>query len=211
MTTPTTPSTPSFTHFTSRTGTLWCLGILPALLLVGCTNRLNDRIELGNAFILPAFTEAQPAVPDSGPSITTLDRSAAWSPMEFSVPVHGVAHPPIYTKPSNSLDTLPRQRGEYPTALTALDLGEPSMEKEILQTGRAHGMAALEAILLIPRLIMRPPWETDWSPAWNYQRVASEATAVPEADESESPIQPDDSEDFIPDARPLGSAEGLSR
>ncbi len=149
---------------------LLCVGLgIMSIGMGGCMKAQNDRVALGNALVLPAFQANHPMTHDNTPGNASFDRSA-WMPMEFSIPVHGVAHNPVYTEQANTLHTLARQRGEYPTAQTALELGEPDTPERVLQTARAHGMAGLDALLLVPRIIMRPPWETDWSPGWNYQR-----------------------------------------
>ncbi|MBK7405623.1 MAG: hypothetical protein IPJ41_13615 [Phycisphaerales bacterium] len=120
------------------------------------------------------------------PSVTGLDRSN-WEPVLFEVPVNGVAHSPTYAPPTFDLAGMPRQRGDEPTIENCLDLGEADVGAEIGQAFRSHGLAVLDAALLVPRLIIRPPHATDWSPRWPYERAPSAAITAPWCDECGSP------------------------
>lgn len=155
---------------THRTRTLVVL--LGAAALTGCTSSENDRFRFGEDGMIPAFQSEAIGYPDDGQprSVTGLDRSG-WEPMVFAVPVHGTAHQPTYAPSMFDLDTLPRQRGEYPTAETCLDLGEPDCGTQVWFAARTHGVAVIDTVLLLPRLVMRPPTATDWSPSRSYARV----------------------------------------
>lgn len=144
-----------------------------AVALGGCTREINERLVLGMDTPLPAIEPREQELPMGVPSVTGLERH--WEPVVFVVPVNGVAHPPDYAPPTFMLDELPRQRGEYPTALSALDLGEPDAGDEVLQALRSHGQAVLDAALILPRLVIRPPNATDWSPERSYERAPAAA------------------------------------
>ncbi|MCC7387668.1 MAG: hypothetical protein IT431_02765 [Phycisphaerales bacterium] len=154
---------------TRRTiGRLWMLGAA-GLTLAGCTHEANDALRLGECAVLPAFQNNPHQLPPAGPSVTGLDRSN-WEPMVYVIPVSGVAHSPQYAPPVFDRDILARQRGDFPTALTALELGEPDAGEELLLAARAHGWALLDMLMLVPRLAIRPPTATNWSPAISYGR-----------------------------------------
>lgn len=151
--------------------TLTRLGVLAAtaLCLAGCMHATNDRLRLGQCETVPAFRVEPHPLPPAGPSVTGLDRSG-WDETVYVIPVNGVAHSPQYAPPIFNIDTLPRHRGEFPTALSALDLGEPSAGREAHLAFRTHGWAFLDALALVPRLIIRPPNATNWSPRIDYER-----------------------------------------
>lgn len=151
---------------------------IPLAALTGCTSPQNDRLELGTDLLLPTFQEPVHVMSAAGPSITGLDRSN-WALEVFEVPVNGVAHQPPYAPPTYDLAALPRQRGEEPTPETALDLGEPDLGAEIGQTFRSHGLAVLDALLIVPRLVIRPPTATNWSPTGSYERAPALVITAP--------------------------------
>jgi len=164
-------------HPQSRRLTL--AGLLPAALcLAGCMHAENDRLRLGACETLPVFQTQPHALPPAGTSVSGLDRSE-WAPVAFVVPVHGTAHQPTYAPSAFELADLPRQRGEFPTPESALDLGEPSLGTEVVQAARTHGLAALDALLLVPRLLLRPPTATDWSPRQSYERATEAVRWAP--------------------------------
>ncbi|HZW09023.1 MAG TPA: hypothetical protein VFF69_03890 [Phycisphaerales bacterium] len=150
---------------------------LGALALCACTRQANDRLALGEDIVPAAFAhEAQRTPTDA--RVLGLDRSN-WEPMVYEIPVNGVAHQPIYAPTTFGLETLPRQRGEYPTSLSSLDLGEPSPASDLGQMFRSHGQAVLDAALLLPRLVLRPPTATDWSPRVSYDRASASVISAP--------------------------------
>ena len=159
-----------------------------AAALSGCTSPENDRFRFGEDGMIPAFQSDAAALPtdDQIPSVTGLDRSN-WEPVVFVVPVQGTAHQPTYAPGVFDLDSLPRQRGDYPTVETSLDLGEPDSGTEFWFAARTHGMAVVDTVMLLPRLVMRPHEATDWSPVGRYTRVPGQdpvpAAEMPQATE----------------------------
>jgi hypothetical protein len=152
--------------------------VLGAALLCGCTRQANDRLVLGEDIMLSAFAESVPEPAPATTSVVGFDRSH-WEPMVYEIPVNGVAHQPTYAPPTFGLDTLPRQRGEHPTALSSLDLGEPSSTADLGQMFRSHGQAVLDAALILPRLVIRPPTATNWSPRTSYERASAPVITAP--------------------------------
>lgn len=148
------------------------------LALSGCAKPANDRLRLGACEVLPAFQTHPHALPPAGPSVTGLDRSG-WAPIAYAVPVHGTAHQPTYAPSHFELDTLPRQRGEFPTVESALDLGEPDLGQEASLTFRNQLWALFDAALIVPRFVRRPSCATDWSPGITYDRVPGAVAWTP--------------------------------
>lgn len=161
---------------TPRTAARMVLLGAAALAVGGCAHEQNDRLRLGRCEKLPVFRVEPHELPPAGPSVTGLDRSD-WEPVVFVVPVNGVAHSPQYRPPVFDLDTLGRQRGDFPTVLEALDKGEPDAGEDIWLAARAHGWAVLDALALVPRLVIRPPTATNWSPRVSYERVRDGVSA----------------------------------
>lgn len=141
--------------------------------LTGCAHPINNEFRYGAEGPLEVFLPQPDVVGADEISVTSMDRSA-WPTRIYKVPVHGVAHYPTYAEPSFDLETIPRQRNEYPTPLSALDLQEPDPGAEAWQGVRGQAGAAIDALLLVPRLVIRPPTSTDWSPEWSYQRVQND-------------------------------------
>ena len=140
------------------------------LALAACTSPENESLRFGRSDVLPAFQTKPHQLPPAGPSVTGLDRSD-WAPVEYMVPVMGTAHQPTYAPDHYRLASLARQRGEYPTAESALELGHPDAGEEAWQAAKLHGWAFLDAVLVLPRAVLRPPCATDWSPSLDYARA----------------------------------------
>lgn len=177
---------------THRTRSLVVL-LSTAAALAGCTSSENDRFRFGEDGTIPAFGVDPAALPgdDGRRSVTGLDRTD-WETVVFVVPVHGTAHQPTYAPGAFDLGTLPRQRGEYPTAETSLDLGEPDSGTEAWFAVRTHGMAVVDTVMLLPRLVMRPHTTTDWSPNGHYTRLSGQdpepgAEMTPHTDDTIDP------------------------
>ena len=152
---------------------------LPALALTtGCVGSLNERPTLGGSQRLPALypgSDRERATTAPSPyAVTTpttrLDRGS-WEPMNFVVPVDGVAHDPVrYSERRYSEDDTPRRFGLFPTVASSLDLSSPSAP----QAGEA--LFALPRVLLdvalFPvRAITQPISKTRQSPSGLYKRT----------------------------------------
>lgn len=154
------------------------LAILTACILPGCAMPENDRATIGQTMRPEALTPAvRPApattpigaAPAGEPSVIGLDRSH-WAATRVHVPVDGTAHGPTYAKRLHSADRTARQRGEYPDAGSALELTDGSLWQQQGEALANHGFAALDTLLIIPRLIWSPPWRERWSPDVAYER-----------------------------------------
>lgn len=171
---------------------------LPCLGLWGCIAVENSRLELGNDLLLPAVAPADatpPPPPASDPTTLTSLTRDNWTPTEFRVPRDGVetapTYRPLFTYPTETA----RQRGEFPTVLTALEgAGDETNNRQLRGILGSHGRAVVDAAILLPRMIaVRSPWYSMESPRVDYERWPSGPTAptspaVPvEASAPESP------------------------
>jgi hypothetical protein len=159
---------------------LLCLG------LGACTNSANERTRFGaepSEAPFPVFEN--PDLADA-PSVTGLDRSD-WPEITALSPVHGVAHGPTYAPGMFDREDLARERGEYPSPVDALDLSRADGGDEALFALQTHGLAVLDGLLLVPRMVVRPPNATDWSPSWDYQR--SPGRLLPEGEAADGEVE----------------------
>lgn len=97
-------------------------------IVAACTTG-NNRIHQGdiapeNRSTLASFSDpgGPPPPASDGPTITGLSR-ANWKPTIVLVPSDGLASKPFYTKQHFYATDTVRSRGEYPSALSALDVG----------------------------------------------------------------------------------------
>lgn len=143
---------------------LVCCGASLSAGLVGCTTG-NDRNELGveaQAVRLPALVaheqraeEAVHAVRDAT-SAASLDRTH-WGRLVVEAPVDGVSASPTYTRSFSRTQVTARQRGEFPTPVSALELsGDAQGQREEAWLGAPRALGG--AVLLIPRLFLERPW-----------------------------------------------------
>lgn len=158
--------------------------------LAGCVSPANDRITDGRGPDLggakqEAFTArsgaAGAATPTAQPtdatapeirgrSITSLDRSA-WPTTTITLPVDGTAHRPTYQRNVIIATRTARQRGEYPTAESALELTAGSSDAQTAEAALQHARAVGDLVLLPLRIVGQPPWATRWSPDQGYARA----------------------------------------
>jgi hypothetical protein len=98
------------------------------LLLAACTTG-NNRIYQGdiapeNRNLLATFSDPGGAPPPTSDSATTTSLSRTnWKPTAVLVPSDGLASKPFYTKQHFYSKDTARERGESPTAVSALELG----------------------------------------------------------------------------------------
>jgi len=177
----------SFTARRTLAATAFSASTLSAALFAafsaGCVDN-NDRLSVGNTLIVEGIAppkeidldEAITAKPraDDGPSVVALDRQN-WSTTDFVVPYDGTRHRPQYTSTLRFTDRTARQRNEYPTLSSALDLngdeyGDDSWWNRLGEAAVMPFFAASEGILMVPRLVGEPQWFEVWSPTEAYER-----------------------------------------
>ncbi len=150
--------------------------MLGAGLLSACVDS-NSRTTIGQTITLPALEPSRPIpeeYPQDGPSLAGLDRSN-WGAMTFLVPVDGTHHRPTYADALFLTDVTRRQRGEYPTIESALDLdgseqGTTASHQRFAEGFIVPARAMLDAVTIPVRLIGEPQtWEMV-SPRDSYER-----------------------------------------
>lgn len=163
------------------------------LVLSGCTKDRNDSVMLGEVVRMEAISPptAGYVLSDQDASVTQIDRSA-WELTWVLVPVDGTAHFPTYVRYKRKVTETSRQRGEYPTDQSSLDLAE-GMEDQAWEAMTQPFRALGNAILIVPRMIYKRPWKMRESPRDYYARhwlVGGEA-AVVTGTEPDGPPVPD--------------------
>lgn len=142
--------------------------------LNGCSNgEFNNETTLGGVVQAESFDSQQrswlPGAsgtnPDA-PSVRTDSLSREhWGEYAYAVPVSGVTHYPTYATRLHYTDQFARQRGEFPTADSALDTS--GKESRLVQVAEAvvwPVWAATDVILFPVRAFTNPPWQAVTSP-----------------------------------------------
>lgn len=135
--------------------TLVCLLVLAPL--AGCYTPNNSRMTLADTIGLTVFD------PDAASTYTDIptipDRLDVyrrnWRPLPFYVPVDGTDHFYLARTDSTCTDSTPRQKGQFPTALSAVDVdGDARSDRtQAYEAVEAPFWAAWDALLMAPRLI----------------------------------------------------------
>src|SRR5690606_11428909 len=118
------------------------------------------------AEVLP---EGAPVPAEQAPTLTGIIRSD-WEPTVIFVPVDGTAHFPTYAERLHLTSATTRQRREYPTPTSALELTEGSGNDQAMEALGNVGLSVLDVVLLLPRLVVEPAWHVRWSPDVAYAR-----------------------------------------
>ncbi len=129
--------------------------------LAGCTQG-NNTATIGDDLRLPALSDTPPrretAIRDDAPSVTSMAR-AHWGTTPFVVPVDGVAAKPTYTALRQRTDATARQRGDFPTALTALELDGETRAVRWREAGVSPLWTMWDLVAMPYRMYQRPPTE----------------------------------------------------
>ncbi len=146
-------------------------GLLTAALLSGCISTRNDGLALGGDVQLEGFSPPAPVAQEinDGPSITGMDRSH-WHETPLVVPVNGLAHKPTYIRVRTAANATRRQRGEYPTLDSSLELAPDTLGIARREAFFAPLRAAWDLVMIVPRAAVTRPWKTRWSPVTPSQR-----------------------------------------
>ena len=155
------------------------LGWIVALWAAGCTSP-NNQIGPGRGVSLPGLSPARLREPPApGPSLRGLDRRH-FPLLEVVVPGREVEHWPTYVAAVEVAGTSPRQRGVFPTASSALDVGgSPAhqlLENDSGIAGAVVGLLGLPWEILVET---RLPWQVERSPSAAYARRPPAAAGVP--------------------------------
>lgn len=154
------------------------LGALGAL-IPACAES-NSRNRIGDDVTIRTFQPASQVLSsedtqraDDPPSLTSLDRSG-WEPAVYSLPVDGTQHRPTYrVQFPNGPSTLKRQRGEYPTTSSALELdgGSTWSSDRFFESILEPIHASLELVRMPFAMAIYQPWRKAWSPMGSYERL----------------------------------------
>ncbi len=158
------------------------------LTLAGCVNS-NARTTVGESVILPAFTEAgvnpRGLPPTSAPSLDGMDRSH-WSRQVFLVPVDGPQYRPLYATQLTQHNDTVRQRLEFPSPTSALELSRTSQGEQIGDAASSAGYALWDLLAMVPRMCMTSPWSGpqrgDVQSYWRAPVTEARATSTPTSD-----------------------------
>lgn len=161
---------------------------LPLLALAGCVNT-NARTTVGDSVVLPAFTEAgvnpRGLPPTSAPSLEGMDRSN-WSRQVFVVPVDGPEYRPLYATQLTQHNDTVRQRLEFPSPTSALELSRTSQGEQMGDAAASAGYAFWDLLAMVPRMCMTSPWSGpqrgDVQPYWRAPVSEARATNTPTSD-----------------------------
>lgn len=142
-----------------RAGLVLCIGAAAAMF--GCVSH-NGRNVVGDSYTPAMFARSDfpiksQAVSSDGPSLTGLSREN-WGIAPFIVPVDGAAHRPVYADSTPSTDRVSRQRGDYPTVLSAVDGAGEGYWPLMGEAFMSHVYAAGDFVMLPYRLIREAPW-----------------------------------------------------
>lgn len=136
-----------------RPPALAMLLILP--LLGGCFKERNTRPylsqDIGLTTLEPETALASADVPSRRGSLDLYRRN--WPTQTFLVPVDGTDHLYLGRTDSTCTTSTARQRREYPTGETALELDGGSGGRQVFEAVEAPFWAAGDAILLLPRYV----------------------------------------------------------
>jgi hypothetical protein len=152
------------------------------LTFAGCVSPDNDRITIGHELRTGSFQTAalpEPVAQVQTPSVTGIDRSN-WARTDFSIPVDGTVHHPTYAKRVIVADRTARQRGQYPTASTALELWGGSADEQEWEA-LLNQLRSLGDLVLLPlNVILQRPWVRRMSPDIAYERYSHPERPQPE-------------------------------
>ncbi|MCK6476626.1 MAG: hypothetical protein L6Q35_07320 [Phycisphaerales bacterium] len=143
----------------------------------------NKRITLGHDVALEAFSPERQGIlsenpPQPGPNDPAIvpgstpvpiDRSA-WSRQVFMVPVDGTGHRPTYAHAIVLKNDTARQRGEFPNALSALELDAGFTDEQVTETLTTPLVIFGTALAVPIRLFTEPQWLVKYSPKGDYDR-----------------------------------------
>lgn len=155
-------------------------------LLVGACTQGNNRIYEGdiapqNRDLLATFSDPGGAPPpqSDSPSIDGLSRSG-WQPVTVLVPSDGLASKPFYTKQHFYGNATERQRGDFPTALSALELDGDNDWTRFGESAASPLWAFWDATRMIGYdLWTNPEWNEHIYPRPPYWRAPTTVQRIP--------------------------------
>lgn len=159
-----------------------------ALALAGCATINNDRTTVrGETLTAIDESVAREYTQAEGPSVLGPNRDN-WEETTVVVAVDTTQHHPNLTNGGPDFtDATPRQRGEYPTAFSALSLGADT-DAQVAEAFAGPFFAAWDVVMAIPRLIAQGG-EVQTSPRRWYERAPANAeTLAPALEPATTPV-----------------------
>lgn len=166
------------------------LGVAGAVGLTGCVAPANDRLAINNIETLDTDVGVQESVTRFVP-LATIGRRE-WSPLTYVVPVDSVVHGPTYAPTIELTSKSARQRGAYPTVVSAYELGEGSSGQQVQEGAIGPFVGLVQGIATIGLVFYDPPTHGDESPMMAYQRGAPVAVLRPAVRERAPDEKPDE-------------------
>ncbi len=169
--------------------------------LAACRTDSNNRAQIGdpkspNAVSLTAMTtsgqRAEAPRSDSTPSLAGLSR-AGWNRQTITVPLDGVHAYRRYARNFPQTEETARQRGDFPTPLTTLDMPEPYSEEQITEVLVSGPAALYEGLVMVPRFFFVRPCEeirATPQPYWRAPVTTARFTKAEQATETSPASDP---------------------
>jgi hypothetical protein len=196
------------------------VGCSPIALLIGiggCTAG-NERLTLGGRpgqSINPVTgidDRGRTIADDDAPSLggaSRMDR-LAWGTVAFEVPADATLAYPHYAHHAASLDNSARQRGQFPTPMSALEGAAASPRRQRYEVYAGLGHAVADAVLLVPRMFIDAPDALVEAQAGGYERLPvsqSVFLSIPgKPDRPEEPVEPTEPDTPEPVPEPVPEA-----
>lgn len=149
--------------------TPWKLSTVLVLapLLVACRATGNDRTSLGGSALHDGVTLSdihgagerdEAGRTDDQASLHGLSR-AAWARQTVVVPVEGTNAYRRYSRNYQITETTSRQRGDFPTPMSALELSGETSDEQFVEALASGPYGFYEGLVLVPRLFFVRPCE----------------------------------------------------
>jgi hypothetical protein len=181
----------------------FCVGCSPIALLIGisgCTAG-NERLTLGGIpgqSINPVTgidDRGRTMTDDDAPSLggaSRMDR-LAWGSVAFEVPADATLAFPHYAHHAACLDKSARQRGQFPTPMSALEGTVATPREQRYEVYAGLGYAVADAVLLVPRMFIDAPGSQVGAQAGDYERLpVSQAVFLSPPHKPSEPAPPAD-------------------
>ena len=156
--------------------TITALSALALALSAGCVKE-NQRITIGDMPLETFAVEYQNASTEPHADIPLSYKAArlddmGWKEVDFPVPNDGVGHRPTYRTEYARIKKTPRQRRESPSAESALDLGEETLDWQLYEAFVfTPGILIYDTVSMPFRMVAYPGYKhTRYSPRFTYQR-----------------------------------------
>lgn len=153
-------------------------GVTLGVALGGCVSPTNDRMTEGRTMRVDAFARPDAAREIAAneqprsvePSVAGLERGN-WPRTTILVPVDGTDHTPTFAKRGLVADKTAKQRRQYPTAESALEMTNGSEGQQQQEALWNHILALTDSLLIGPRMLVDRPWAARMSPDEAYERL----------------------------------------